>query len=520
MRLALLACASLASSRPLWSRSAITAVRELRRILPYDAAACASSTDAAAKVGCAERRLLESTEVWLEWHIPFVTSKDAASCVRFCADVLGADGRPRVAFAYQGHKRLRKGYGNHVLATLGALLRAIHENRSAVLGLDDEVRELNTPHLRYDDGAVWTVRALRARYLSCGCPVPDAVKLTRRGGDTPLWHSQKQIFHLEGMAPDDRLPLAADPERGFGLGDAYDGAFAGGAAVGVGGAGCGNRRGKHFLSRGFAELARHPDAYGVLAYLFLRPSAVVGAYVEDALERLGPFGLGVHLRVNLHVGVTTHGVNDAGGANVKMGVEKARKLEPTAEPWYAALRDAQLPGLLRASRLGGAKALLVSDQPSVAADLAARLPRFSPIDAAADAQRRADAVAAVTGQERDGRFMIQSSDWGAAPRWAALAELYLLSTARVVACAGPYSPSTFCELAAAIAAVRDALDGPPPPPTAPLWRSGRNASLFPAMLWCPAVGADPAADPARKRTRRDPPLDESPPPCCEAVLLA
>ena len=58
--------------------------------------------------------------------------------------------------------------------------------------------------------------------------------------------------------------------------------------------------------------------------------------------------------------------------------------------------------------------------------------------------------AALTSEERDGRAMLRSADWGASPRWAALADLYLLSAAGTVACAGPYAPSTFCELAAAL----------------------------------------------------------------------
>ena len=63
--------------------------------------------------------------------------------------------------------------------------------------------------------------------------------------------------------------------------------------------------------------------------------------------------------------------------------------------------------------------------------------------------RWGDGVAALTSQERE-RAMLRSADWGASPRWAALADLYLLSAAGTVACAGPYAPSTFCELAAAL----------------------------------------------------------------------
>mmetsp|Transcript_24107 Transcript_24107/g.75397 ORF Transcript_24107/g.75397 Transcript_24107/m.75397 type:complete len:102 (-) Transcript_24107:80-385(-) len=97
--------------------------------------------------------------------------------------------------------------------------------------------------------------------------------------------------------------------------------------------------------------------------------------------------------------------------------------------------------------------------------------------------------------------MIHSADWGDSPRWAAFVELFILSTAdKAVACSGPYSPSTFCELAAAIAALRRALRSPPPPAT-PTWRAGpRPASVF----WCPEFG---------------PKTSLEPPACCETVVI-
>ena len=67
----------------LWSRSAVDAVRRLRRVLPYDAAACgASGLGPADRVGCAERLLVERIEAWLEWHVPFRREVDRATCAR------------------------------------------------------------------------------------------------------------------------------------------------------------------------------------------------------------------------------------------------------------------------------------------------------------------------------------------------------------------------------------------------------------------------------------------------------
>lgn len=183
-----------------------------------------------------------------------------------------------------------------------------------------------------------------------------------------------------------------------------------------------------------------------------------------------------------------------------------------SERWYAALGTTQLPALLLAAAAApgsAAAVLVVSDVEAVGARLAAAIPSGVALAAAEDASAAGDAVSSLTADENDGRFMIASADWGAAPRWAALAELFALSTSRTVACAGPYSPSTFCALAAAIAAARAAATGPPLPTGAGLWRNGKNASSFPAVFWCPPVGADGSVAPA----------DEAPPPCCETLLL-
>ena len=153
--------------------------------------------------------------------------------------------------------------------------------------------------------------------------------------------------------------------------------------------------------------------------------------------------------------------------------------------------------------------VLFSDQPAVAARLA-KLARFhgakeaSLFDASAHSQ-----VAALTAAERDGRFMIHSADWGSGPRWASLADLFVLSTSRrVVACAGPYSPSTFCEVAAALQGVRRALDrGPEANAGRPLLFEPDPAggALRSTLLWCPAAAPGRSVGSA--------------PQCCEALVL-
>ena len=141
------------------------------------------------------------------------------------------------------------------------------------------------------------------------------------------------------------------------------------------------------------------------------------------------------------------------------------------------------------------------------------LPGAVALDSETDARAFGDGVAALTSQERE-RVMLRSADWGASPRWAALADLYLLSAAGTVACAGPYAPSTFCELAAALSAVRVGLRSPRTR-TGALWRSGRNASQFPALVWCPAVAREDSDDVSRRRRRRW----AAAPRCCETTLL-
>ena len=138
---------------------ATTAIQRLRAALPYDAAVCTQATAPDARVACAERAFLDRAAGWLDWHAAF----RRAPCTNFCATC------SKTSFAYQGHRRFRKGYGNHVFASLRALVVAIQQNKSAVLGFDDATRALNTPHLRYDDASVWTLDALRRKYVLCRC---------------------------------------------------------------------------------------------------------------------------------------------------------------------------------------------------------------------------------------------------------------------------------------------------------------------------------------------------------------
>ena len=118
-----------------FATDATTAIQRLRAALPYDAAACTSATAPDARVACAERAFLDRAAGWLDWHAAF----RSAPCPSFCETC------KKTSFAYQGHRRFRKGYGNHVFASLRALVVAIQQNKSAVLGFDDATRELNTP---------------------------------------------------------------------------------------------------------------------------------------------------------------------------------------------------------------------------------------------------------------------------------------------------------------------------------------------------------------------------------------
>lgn len=369
---------------------------------------------------------------WLEWQTGFRDSS-RLRCSHWCDLVLGEKGAQRVGFVYQGQKRLRKGYGNHIFAALNALLGAIVSNRSAVLGLEEATRELNTPHMLWDDSSVWSARTLRARYISCGCR--EVTMMQRR--QTPLWHSQRQIAHLDGLAANDRWPLAVDPAGpdGLGLAKALGGFFNSERRYRIATAGfdCGTR-GEHFLRDSMIELATLPNIYGILAYAFTRPTDELARFVEAQQRLNASFAIGTHVRVNLHVGTSTH------GANKLEGHEKSWRLEPLKEDWVKTLTTHQLPKLTKA--LGANRTLVVSDQSSVASALAAVIPRASHFDAVA----AADEVMAATTAAENSRFMIHSADWGSSPRWASLAEMYILSTAkRAVVCSGPYSPSTFCQ---------------------------------------------------------------------------
>ena len=243
-------------------------------------------------------------------------------------------------------------------------------------------------------------------------------------------------------------------------------------------------KGSHFLKKAFVELASCPNIFGILAYAFIRPSEDLEHFISDKLRALPPFDLGVHVRVNLHVGTTTN------GASVLTATEKSWRLKPTEANWARNLAHSQLPSLVAA--FSAVKTVAFSsDQPDVARALAARFSRKSNLHSfALDANATSDAtMQKLTAAENDGRFMIRSADWGQTPRWASLADLYLLSFAKVaVACAGPYSPSTFCELAAAIAAVRRFDNGFIK--RGPTWVLGApdDTNNVAMVFWCPAEG--------------------------------
>jgi len=150
-----------------------------------------------------------------------------------------------------------------------------------VLGLDEATCELNTPHLGYDDDAVWTMRSLRARVLSCGCDGAPEVPSTG-----PLWHAAKDMAHLRGLSPGARWPLAVNPSVGLGVRDLlrrYSAWTPPPYAVCAVGNDCA-ARGEHFLSVALEELLATPNAYGLLAYVFLRPTREVAAFAANAIN--------------------------------------------------------------------------------------------------------------------------------------------------------------------------------------------------------------------------------------------
>eukprot|EP00633_Aureoumbra_lagunensis_P004463 CAMPEP_0197320830 /NCGR_PEP_ID=MMETSP0891-20130614/61854_1 /TAXON_ID=44058 ORGANISM="Aureoumbra lagunensis, Strain CCMP1510" /NCGR_SAMPLE_ID=MMETSP0891 /ASSEMBLY_ACC=CAM_ASM_000534 /LENGTH=360 /DNA_ID=CAMNT_0042812391 /DNA_START=143 /DNA_END=1225 /DNA_ORIENTATION=- len=346
----------------------------------------------------------------------------------------------------------------------------------------------------------------------------------------PLWHTQKQISHLDGMAPSDRWPLAADPGSPIGLGleDTLKRThFFISQQTHLRRPIPGDKKtenchpiGNHFLHRGFIELNTMPNIYGILFYAFFKPSPTLALFLSN---RTQGFDLGIHIRVNMHLGTTTN------GASVIHATEKKWRLNPLQQAWSHLLVSSQLPRLLRGGAfrpLGGQRmsttVLLVSDQPSVSKGLAPRLLshhdssnghriRVIALDVNSSATEE---VTAITYAENDGRFMIRSADWGQSPRWVSLAELYILSNARIaIACAGPYSPSTFCEIAAALAATRRALlprygNTKHLLPTwrlhAPRSKAKSHLTLPGSLFWCPSDGPNNDADI---------------PPCCETAFL-
>ena len=86
-----------------FAADATAAIQRLRAALPYDAAACTQATAPDARVACAERAFLDRAAGWLDWHAAF----RSAPCASFC------DTSTKTTFAYQGHRRFPKGYGNH-----------------------------------------------------------------------------------------------------------------------------------------------------------------------------------------------------------------------------------------------------------------------------------------------------------------------------------------------------------------------------------------------------------------------
>ena len=227
--------------------------------------------------------------------------------------------------------------------------------------------------------------------------------------------------------------------------------------------------------------------------------------------------MGLHVRVSARLGVETENGRPVDLA--ESATERA-KLD-TTRGWFEMLSRAQLPRLLLAAGSvlrDTPKTCVFSDRPHIGKALAERVPGAVALDSEADALATDSDVMAITSEERDGRFMVKSADWGDAPRWAGLADLYMLSSASTVVCAGQYAPSTFCELAAALAAVRVGLRSPRTL-TGALWRSGRNASQFPALVWCPAHTREDLTGGVAGARRRRRKKWAAVPRCCETTLL-
>jgi len=91
---------------------------------------------------------------------------------------------------------------------------------------------------------------------------------------------------LRTVAPGARWPLAVNPSVGLGVRDLlrrYSAWTPPPYAVCAVGNDCA-ARGEHFLSVALEELLATPNAYGLLAYVFLRPTREVAAFAANAIN--------------------------------------------------------------------------------------------------------------------------------------------------------------------------------------------------------------------------------------------
>ena len=260
-----------------------------------------------------------------------------------------------------------------------------------MLGLDDATRALNTPHLRYDDASVWTLDALRRKYVLCRCAPASVREPTAPGPRAPAGSGIRRAPAARGVGPDEGRRIS---RRWSGW------ASTGLSSTRVGGDAttCGRRVGHSALRPAFDELVGAPNVPAPL----LRVLPARGAH--PGLRRQGAgaqaFDVAVHVRISARENKTLP-LQRRGRRRRRTPQRRLQETEFVAieaQPWFDALGRAQLPRLLLAAgrvlrdapRLG-----VFSDRPSAAQKLAARLPGAVALDSETDA-RATDGVAALT----------------------------------------------------------------------------------------------------------------------------
>ena len=259
--------------------------------------------------------------------------------------------------------------------------------------------------------SVWTLDALRRKYVLCRCAPVGGREPTAPGPRAPAGPGLRRAPAARGLGPDEgcrisgRFGLGSDGPRGDARRRRRDDVRP--------------PRGPLALRPAFDELVG-AERLRLLFYAFFRPAAPIRAYVAKALERRA-FDVAVHVRISARARTRRSRSSAAAGAGDGRRRGACRRRSSSrieAQPWFDALGRAQLPRLLLAAgrvlrdapRLG-----VFSDRPSAARALAARLPGAVALDSGNRRPSFRDGVAALTSQERE-RAMLRSADWGASPR--------------------------------------------------------------------------------------------------------